>query len=425
MSDGTDKAAPGLAGVAGLFDDAESLLRAAERVRDAGFRRWDCHTPFPVHGLERAMGTRPSPVPSLAIAAGFAGLAAAVLLTGGISALVYPLHVGGKSLFSWPAFVPVWFELFVLFAALAALGSLLLLGRLGRWSSPLHDAGVMKEITSRRFALVMDAGDPAFSEASARALLEAAGCRDIRPLAEGGPAAAPPPVEDAPAAGMKPIPARILSLLRRVEPRWSPGLFKAAVGGAVAAAFLVPLALVATPFLEFFNDMAAQPKGRAQMTYGRTFDEAGDGWEVERPPAEGTLPRGIVPYPFADAGNSIEDARAVGQRWTNPLPYTMENLKRGRKVFNVFCAACHGSRGEGDGPVIGPGRFPAPPSLNAEQARGLSDGAVYHIISRGTGKMPSYALMIDPGERWQAAMYVRALQRAMNPRPEDLEGEER
>jgi hypothetical protein len=171
-------------GIVGLFDDPESLLRAAEKVRDAGFRRWDCHTPYPVHGLPRAMGLRPSPVPALALLAGFGGLAAAIALTGGLSVLAYPIRVGGKALFSWPAFVPIWFELFVLFAALATMGSIVFFGRLGRWRSPLHDADVMKEITSHRFAIVLEADDAAYADWRARAILESAGCKDIRPLLE-------------------------------------------------------------------------------------------------------------------------------------------------------------------------------------------------------------------------------------------------
>jgi hypothetical protein len=161
-----------------------SASSASSTTRRRSFRRWDCHTPYPVHGIERAMGLRASPVPTLALAAGFAGLAAAVALTGGLSIFSYPIRVGGKALFSWPAFVPIWFELFVLFAALATMGSILLLGRLGRWHSPLHDSGVMPEVTSRRFAIVLEAGDPAYADWRARALLEAAGCRDIRPLVE-------------------------------------------------------------------------------------------------------------------------------------------------------------------------------------------------------------------------------------------------
>ena len=171
-------------GIVGLFDDPGALLRAAGKVRDAGFRRWDCHTPYPVHGIERAMGLRPSPVPALALLAGFGGLAAAVVLTGGLSAVVYPIRVGGKAFFSWQAFVPIGFELFVLFAALTTMGSILLFGRLGRWHSPLHDTGVMAEVTANRFAIAIEASDPAYAEWRARAILEAAGCTDIRPLVE-------------------------------------------------------------------------------------------------------------------------------------------------------------------------------------------------------------------------------------------------
>lgn len=171
-------------GVVGLYDDPGALLRAAEAVRDAGFTRWDCHTPFPVHGLDRAMGLKSSPVPTIALTAGFAGLLAAVILTGGLNAIHYPIRIAGKPLFSWQAFVPIFFELFVLFAALAVMGSLLVFCRLGRWHSPLHDSDIMKEVTGHRFAVILEATDKQYSEESARALLEELGCGDIRPLVE-------------------------------------------------------------------------------------------------------------------------------------------------------------------------------------------------------------------------------------------------
>jgi len=171
-------------GVVGLYDDPDALLRAAEKVRDAGFTRWDCHTPFPVHGLDRAMGLKSSPVPTIALTAGFVGLAVAVALTGGLNALHYPIPIAGKPMFSWQAFVPIWFELFVLFAALAIMGSLFFFCRLGRWHSPLHDSDVMKEVTGRRFAVVLEAADEEYSEENARALLQEAGCTDIRALVE-------------------------------------------------------------------------------------------------------------------------------------------------------------------------------------------------------------------------------------------------
>ncbi len=169
-------------GLVGLYDDPDVLVRAAAKVRDAGFRRWDCYTPFPVHGLDRAMGLKSSPVPTLALAAGFAGLLVAVALTGGLNVIYYPIRIAGKPMFSWQAFVPIYFELFVLFAALTIMGSLFVFCGLGRWRSPLHDSGIMKEVTSDRFAIVLEAADDAYSQGDAKALLESTGCCDIRPL---------------------------------------------------------------------------------------------------------------------------------------------------------------------------------------------------------------------------------------------------
>ncbi len=171
-------------GLAGLYDDAGALVRAAQEVRRAGYTRWDCHTPYPVHGLDIAMGIPASPVGGIGLLAGFAGLGAAIGLTGWLSAWHYPIHIGGKALFSWQAFVPIYFELFVLFAGLAVMGSVFALGRLGRWHSPLHDSGIMPEITCDRFAIVLEASDPNYSEDAARALLAQTGCRDIRLLIE-------------------------------------------------------------------------------------------------------------------------------------------------------------------------------------------------------------------------------------------------
>jgi len=118
------------------------------------------------------------------ITAGFVGLATAIALTGGLNALHYPIRIGGKALFSWQAYVPIFFELFVLFAALATMASVIVFCKLGRWHSPLHDSGVMREVTSDRFALVLKTwGEPGMEE-KARMLLQSAECRDIRPLVE-------------------------------------------------------------------------------------------------------------------------------------------------------------------------------------------------------------------------------------------------
>jgi len=171
-----------LLGLTGLYDTPDQIIQAAERARTDGWTRWDCHTPYPVHGLDGAMGLRPSPIPVICLGAGFLGAGLAMLMQWWMSAVDYPVRIGGKPLFSWPAFVPITFELFVLLAAVATFGAMIHFCRLGRWYSPLHDAGVMHEVTSHRFALVLDAADPNFDEGRARRLLEATGAHDIRPL---------------------------------------------------------------------------------------------------------------------------------------------------------------------------------------------------------------------------------------------------
>jgi hypothetical protein len=171
-------------GLAALYDDVDTLIQAARKVRQAGYRKWDCHTPYPVHGLDRAMGLRSSPVPFICLVMGFIGVQVALLMQGWMNVQDYPIIIGGKPLFSGPAFVPITFEVFVLFAALTITGCLIVFCRLWRWRSPLHDNGIMAEITGARFAVVLDARDTQFSEEQAQTLLKETGSTDIRPLYE-------------------------------------------------------------------------------------------------------------------------------------------------------------------------------------------------------------------------------------------------
>lgn len=170
-------------GIVGLFDDVNQLTAAAGKVRDAGFTHWDCHTPYPVHGLEQAMGLKTSVVPRISITAAFVGLSAALLLTWGLhGGGYYPIRVGGKAFFSWQAYIPICFELFVLFAAFATMGSVFYLCRLFRWHSPLHDTGIAGDITTDRFAVVIEARDENYDADKCRSLFETVGCTDIREL---------------------------------------------------------------------------------------------------------------------------------------------------------------------------------------------------------------------------------------------------
>ncbi len=209
----------------------------------------------------------------------------------------------------------------------------------------------------------------------------------------------------------------LADIIQAVAPKWSPTMYKATLVSFIVLAFVLPLAVVALPFVEFFNGMAAQPKAKTQMMTGRTYEQE---QPVERPPVPGTMPCGYLPYAFQDVGNKIEDAKAVGEKLANPIPLNLDRLHRGRKLYDIYCITCHGKQGMGDGPVTGPDRFPAPPSLHTDQARGYKDGTIFHIITKGVEKMPSYADKIDPEDRWKVVHYLRALQRAGNPTAEDL-----
>src|SRR3954466_1914970 len=102
--------APVLAGYLAEFDDVDSILAAAEKVRDAGFRRWDVHSPFPIHGIDEAMNIRPSILPWLVLGGGLFGMGGGLVMQWWMMAHDYKYFISGKPLFSLPAFIPVIFE---------------------------------------------------------------------------------------------------------------------------------------------------------------------------------------------------------------------------------------------------------------------------------------------------------------------------
>jgi mono/diheme cytochrome c family protein len=212
------------------------------------------------------------------------------------------------------------------------------------------------------------------------------------------------------------IPASIEKRLRALSPGFSPGLFRTILIAGFTMAFVIPIAVVALPYLEIFNDMAVQPKAKAQSVHGILL---GEGEVVDRLPVEGTVPRSYVAYSMAGEGE--EAAKLAGETLVNPLQPTMAVLEEGRKLFDRYCWTCHGRQGDGDGPIVGPELFPAPPSLHTDAARAFPDGRIYHVIMRGQNTMPSYADKLASDERWATIHYVRALQRARNPQAEDFD----
>ena len=170
-------------GLAAQFDSPAGIFDAAKKAREAGYRWFDCHVPFPVHGLDKAMGVQHTILPVLVFFGGLTGLCLAIFLqvfTNSLEldiwALVpvvgYQFDVSGKPLISTPAFVPVAFELTVLFSAIATVSLMLLLNKLPCLYHPVLKSPKMKRITDDRFVLVIEARDPQFVRSTTEQFLE-------------------------------------------------------------------------------------------------------------------------------------------------------------------------------------------------------------------------------------------------------------
>jgi hypothetical protein len=177
-------AAPRLFGLLAEFETPAELLRAARAVRDAGFTRWDCHSPFPVHGLDRAMGLRDTPVAWIVLFAGMTGSGAAILMQWWMSAVDYRLIISGKPLFSLPAQIPIAFELTVLFAALSAFASVFVLNGLPQFYHPTFRSRRFARATNDRFFVSIEATDPRFAGRETEQLLRSLGSRHVEWLEE-------------------------------------------------------------------------------------------------------------------------------------------------------------------------------------------------------------------------------------------------
>jgi len=169
--------APGkLWGLMAEFDSPAAIYEAAERTRERGYRWWDCHVPFPVHGLDKAMGIRPTILPILVFFGGLTGAMTGLFLqwyTNAASILTwffvplrgYEFLISGKPLDSVPAWIPVIFEMTILFSALATAGWMFLLNGLPRLYHPTLKCPRFARATNDRFFLVIEARDPAFTRA--------------------------------------------------------------------------------------------------------------------------------------------------------------------------------------------------------------------------------------------------------------------
>jgi hypothetical protein len=150
-------------GVMGEFETAKQLIRAAEKTREAGYRKMDAYAPFPVEGLSEALGLRRSWVPLLTLLGGLGGGLTGFGFQYWVNVFAYPMNIGGRPLNSWPAFIPVTFELTILGASTFAVFGMLALNKLPHPYHPVFSVERFARASTDRFFICIEASDPKFN----------------------------------------------------------------------------------------------------------------------------------------------------------------------------------------------------------------------------------------------------------------------
>jgi len=431
------------------YQDENNLLAAARKVRDSGYTKTDAFTPFPVHGIDEALGIKPTILPFIVLCAGFTGLATALLMQWWTNGFDYKYIISGKPFGITPASIPIAFELTVLFSAFTAFLGMIALNSLPKFSNPVFTNPRFDRATNDRFFLFVEATDKYYNRESVKELLGRTHPDSLDEVLE----------DTTPSTLPQPI---ILALLLLVVAGLIPGMIILNMRAGFSTA----------PRFHVFFDMDFQPKKKAQQQTtifvdGRTM----------RPQVAGTIARGQLEEqdPFylgydpskltmsndspsvlfvslqtpADGKPPIavppatKDEKTGGQPPATPvvpvLPWIVklpieaneDIMKVGKLKFETYCSACHGYGGYGDGLVhkradaLAQGYWLPPTSLHIDRVSKQPVGQIFNTITKGQGKMASYASSLTPKERWSIVLYVRALQRSRNANIDDVPVESR
>ncbi len=383
-----------VAGILAEFDTAETLKHAASGLHEAGYARYEAYSPFPVHGLYKAMGRRRTILPVLVLGGGMTGCLVALLLQWWTNAVDYPYIISGKPLFSLPANIPITFEFIILLGALSAFGGVMVLNNLPELFHPLFGCSKFRRSTTDAFFIGVDVDDKNYDETETADLLRGLGATDVQiyhhPQSE-----------------------------RRI-----PGIVTAVASLLVALALLPPLGIAlvrfapkSQPRIHLVTDMDHQPKYLPQQ-YSPLFEDT----RAMRPPLPGTI--------AADAAidNTHYQLGQVDGKPANTIPITItaQAMQRGRERYDIFCATCHGLAGDGDGITSQLAfereepKWVKPLSFYNKSVVDQPVGQLFQTISDGVRKMPGYKSQIPVEDRWAIVLYVRALQKSRNATIEDV-----
>lgn len=395
----TQSGARPLHGLLAEFDDVDSIHRASRAVREAGYVRFDVFSPFPIHGIDGAMGLRPTRLPWIVLVCGLTGTSLALFFQWWTNAHDYPFKISGKPLFGIPANIPITFEFTVLLSALAAFFGMLLANRLPELHRPVFESRRFQRATDDRFFLSIEARDPLFDERRTRELLQQLSPHPVERCEDSGQSAA------------------------------LPGWLRAA-GVAIAALALVPLGAIVwarsvdsqRPPIHIVRDMDSQPRFRAQAA-NPVFADG----RAMRPDPAGSVPFDEPEHP----AEFLTGKRGADYLAVPPLTVDARLLDRGRERFAIHCTPCHGGSGYGDGLValraaeLQEQNWVPPSSLHDALVRARPVGQIFESIVQGVRTMPAYGHQVTREDAWAIAAYVKALQRSQYGSVDDVPEAER
>ena len=448
-----------LLGLLAQFEDPGSLVHACNEARESGYNKIDAFSPFPVHGIDPALGIPRTILPFFVLIIGLSGCALGLGMqyyanAGDWSPLFpgYNFMISGKPFFSLPANIPVTFEIVVLTSAIATFVGMWALNRLPRLANPLHRISRFKRVTNDKFFLLIETKDPQFNRAETESQLSGWGASVVEEVNE--------------------------DLTDQQLPSWLQ-----LAGLMTALLLLIPPVLIfraegmtnRKPRLHVVPDMDWQDKYKTQTLAPNLGDEKHpkflfvDGRAMQEP-IPGTIARGdldtdteyfrgiksntdsFATVSSAGAHTSLQDeshqdesdqdesdqdesakdkpvepaadpATPPEPAWVTQFPanvnVNLELLERGQERFNIYCSVCHGYAGNGDGLVnaralalaaAGQAQWTAAKSLNDPEIIKNPVGRIFDTISNGRGTMGPYKDQIPVEDRWAIVAYVRAIQ---------------
>lgn len=360
----------------GLFDDDDTLISGIKIIRQRGYEIDEVYTPFPVHGLEKAMNIKPTRIAYAAFVYGALGLGFAIWLTWFMMIEDWPQNIGGKPSFSWmenmTSFVPILFEMTVFFAAHLMVWTYFFKNRL----YPGSDGGSPDKRTTDDKFLIEFIIEKDKDTLELENILREVGAEEVN--------------------------------IKEVKEKKKKSLWLN----------LPPAVILITIFSLSSCSSSNEPQREPStvympnMYYSTAYEPYAEeslngvkGMEA-RTPVEGTIKRGYVPYEIPDTNDGYSYAKDTLK---SPIETTDKSEKEGEKLFNIYCISCHGVNGDGQGKLVQNEKFLGVPSYSSSRLPDITEGSIFHVITYGKNMMGSHASQLTSEERWKVTQHVLKL----------------